>query len=92
MNSLMNIIDISKIYLGIASIVFIIVTVIAYYVLKMNGDTESENDEENGWKTIVYPILFGILSSFGSLVIFKYAVKDNCDILTDPFCSKINIG
>lgn len=93
MDNLKNIFDLSKTSVIFAVIIFLITMYVSKYLIDSYKSSESEETEKEGydWKIIIYSILIGITCSFSYLAIFKYVTKDNCDILTDPFCSKLNI-
>jgi hypothetical protein len=95
MNNLKNILDLSRTSIIIAVIIFITTVYISKYIIQLyTTDSESESESESerfDWKSVIHPILIGVMCSFGYLALFKYVTNDNCDILTDPFCSKLNI-
>ena len=94
MNNLKNFLDLSRTSIIVAVIIFIIIVIISKYTLGIHINTHSEPDSEPegiDWIIIIYSILIGLICSFGYLAMFKYITRDDCDILTDPFCSKLNI-
>ena len=89
MNSVLNILDTSKLSLGISFIIFVIVIFVSKYLLDKNINTE--DDEIPGWANTIYSVIIGLASAFLSLGAFKYINRENHDILIEPFYSKINI-
>lgn len=92
MNKIMNILYLSKYSIGISIFVFIITTFASYYLINMyKGDTDEDEKDKLDWKTLLYSVIVGVLFIFITLASYKYIMKDDCDILTEPFCSKLNI-
>lgn len=96
MDNLKNIFDLSKTSVIFAAIIFLITMYVSKYLIDSHNSSDSSDSpdsEKEGydWKIYIYSMLIGITCSFSYLAIFKYITKDNCDILTDPFCSKLNI-
>jgi L-cystine uptake protein TcyP (sodium:dicarboxylate symporter family) len=90
MNYVSSMVDLSNKSICISLVIFIIVVFVSKKIL----DTYDElgEEDERGWSNIIYSIMIGFVSFILSLAAYKQLIRDDCDILTDPFCSKINIA
>jgi Kef-type K+ transport system membrane component KefB len=88
MSSLTNYIDTSTKSLAIAGVVFLVVVVVAKYLLdnySYSVETKEE-DKRSTYATIMYCVLIGLVLALLSLVLCKQFNKfGTCDILTEPF-------
>jgi hypothetical protein len=90
MTTLSNYIDTSTKSLGIAGVVFIIVVVLAKYGFDVYSADHKEEEKRSTYLTVLYCILIGLICALLSLALYKQFCKfGTCDILTDPFPSKI---
>lgn len=90
MASLSNYIDTSTKSLAIAGVVFIIAVVIAKYMFDSYSMEQKEEEKRSTYLTLLYCVLIGFILALLTLVMYKQFCKFGaCDILTEPFPSRI---
>ena len=90
MENIKNYVDFSYKSIGISVAVFVIVTISMYYGLLYKKD---ELEIEENWKVPLYSSLTGLFLGILSLFLYKIVLKqkNNGEILTEPYPSKLNI-
>lgn len=90
MSAITNYVEISTKSLAVAGIVFLIVSVIAKYLLELYNVNLKDEDKRSSYITILYSVVIGLIFALLSLVLFKQFCKfGTCDILTTPFPNKL---
>lgn len=87
MNTVLNNIDTSNISLVISLVIFIMITFVTKYFI----DKQNEDDDGEGWLSILVSPVIGLILAMLSLYLYKRLTNDDNDILIGPFNSKINV-